>query len=50
MILLIDLFSKPYRTLIDPFKEPFKEPYLLSPFILQVSIWGLDLGLWALWL
>ena len=35
MILLIELLKKPYRTLIDPFKEPFKEPDLPSPMILH---------------
>ena len=33
-----ETFKEPeYRTLIDILKDPFKEPYLLSPMILQVS-------------
>ena len=31
-----DLPNEERQTLIDPVKEPFKEPYLLSPPTLQV--------------
>ena len=37
MILEVDPKLNPYSTPIDPLKEPFKEPYLLSPLPLQVG-------------
>ena len=38
MILEVDPKTlNPYSTPIDPLKEPFKEPYLLSLLPLQVS-------------